>query len=451
MGDSLGDTKSAGTQKSSGLALGLGQPDPIGLSGLVDGSPQLANIVGSLLWSVPAERIPPSSKALTVTLQTDIVDRFAQLEQLESEWRELLNSLAQPEPVMTPTWLLTWWRAFGPLQGRELRVVVVREYGTMIGLLPLVRRLAWSLRQPVPSRRLELLGSGDDGPHEICSDYLGAIVRPGSEQAVADAVATLFCSPSFGIWDELCMPKMRADDPFAPAFERALKRHGVTVTIDSSDLSPYIALPASFNEYLYQLKGTHRYLARQTLRRLQKWADTDGFYLHEATDAEALGHGYSILRKLHAARWGDKGGVFASPVFSQFHEGILRELGQHNDGAAEILWLTVGDRPISALYNIVYRGRVRYYQAGRVLDLPKGVRPGIAIHLLAIERAIRAGYSEYDFLATERRYKLALAPRCRRLITLRAIGTNRTAKGLEGCRVGLSVLRNGIRAVQRKF
>ena len=83
-----------------------------------------------------------------------------------------------------------------------------------------------------------------------------------------------------------------------------------------------------------------------------------------------------------------------------------------------LCWLEVEGEPIAALYNIVWDKQVRFYQSGRITDVPKKVRPGLVIHACAIQEAIAAGYTHYDFLAGTTRYKMQLATNVRPLIQL---------------------------------
>jgi CelD/BcsL family acetyltransferase involved in cellulose biosynthesis len=92
-----------------------------------------------------------------------------------------------------------------------------------------------------------------------------------------------------------------------------------------------------------------------------------------------------------------------------------------DEGALDLSWLSVRGRPVAASYNVVWNGKVHFYQGGRTLDVPKNVRPGIVLHAHAIRRAIESGQSEYDFLAGTSQYKLDLATHVRRMAHLRAV------------------------------
>src|SRR2546428_694094 len=82
---------------------------------------------------------------------------------------------------------------------------------------------------------------------------------------------------------------------------------------------------------------------------------------------------------------GGAGGVFASARFTRFHDLVMPKLlSDPREGGLDLTWLSVRGRPIAIAYNVTYGDRVFFYQSGRALDLPKGVRPGIALHALAI-------------------------------------------------------------------
>src|SRR5262249_21173133 len=81
----------------------------------------------------------------------------------------------------------------------------------------------------------------------------------------------------------------------------------------------------------------------------------------------------------------------------------------------------VRGRPIAASYNVVWDKKVYFYQSGRSLDVPRGIRPGLVLHALTIRAAIAAGLEEYDFLTGNARYKGELALHARPLVRVRAM------------------------------
>ena len=396
-----------------------------------------------------------------MSLRSEMIDDVAGLARLTPAWRGLLARASAPSPSKTPTWLLAWWRQFGGLDGRRLRTIAVHDTanGELVGLVPLCLRTVM-VRRVVPIRRLELLATGEDHADEICSDYTGAIVAAGHEAEVAKAVGRFLVSGRHDGFDHLVMERMSGADPFAGALAGALEQLGLPATLAEDSACPYVPLPASFEVYRQQLDRDSRYVVTRSLRELEKWAGKAGFTRVVARTPTELAEGRAILHSLHGERWGGSSddGVFASERFTRFHDEVMTALLDGPDGKLELQWLVVDGRPVVALYNIVYRGRVYFYQSGRKLDVPKGVKLGLAAHALALRAAIEDGHAEYDFLAGESQYKRQLALAKHALVTLTAAAPSvraRTAvaaatalnQGLRRARLELTGQRDRLAAV----
>lgn len=352
-------------------------------------------------------------------------------------WRELLAISFVSQIVMTPTWLLAWWRQFGDADGRRLALAIVEHGGALVGLAPLSLRTIYH-RGAVPLRILELLATGESQRDEIASDYVGVAVAAGHERLVARALADALCGGGLGTWDELRMPAMSGEDTFVPHLAEALRDRRAVVRVEPGGDCPYVPLPRSWDEYLGALGSERRYAITRALRDLDAWAGSAGWRLRRATTSDELEEGKRILMRLHAERWRDRGheGVFASARFSQFHAEIMGQLlGGNADGSLDLLWLEVAGEPVAIVYNLVHDGRVAFYQAGRKLDVPRGIKPGIALHALALRDAIERGLTEYDFLGGASAYKQKLALKSRPLVGLFAVAPTLGARAKQGARV----------------
>jgi CelD/BcsL family acetyltransferase involved in cellulose biosynthesis len=368
--------------------------------------------------------------------RTRIVQDVSELHALAPAWRDLLARVPAPQPVLTPLWLLAWWRQFGEADGRALRVVVVEDGAELVGFVPLAARSA-AHRRAIPVRRLELLATGEDDEDEICSDYVGGLAVPGREGEVVGAAAAALRSGALGEWDELLMPAMGGEDPLVPRLVAALLEGGVPVDVTPRGECPYVPLPSTWDGYLQALGSSRRYVVTRSLRELEKWAGPGGWELVTARSPEDLATGVRVLRDLHAERWTSAGraGVFSSRRFASFHEDVMPRLLAGEDGASlDLAWLVVRGEPIAASYSVVFDGRVCFYQSGRRMDTPKAVRPGITLHALNIRRSIEAGHREYDFLAGATRYKRDLALAARPLVSLRAVAPGMRSRAVEAAR-----------------
>jgi CelD/BcsL family acetyltransferase involved in cellulose biosynthesis len=350
-----------------------------------------------------------------------LVDDPGALERLHQPWEDLLSRSAHSEPTQSPLWMIPWWRVFGPLDGRKPRVALFYDRDRVVGLLPLTLRTHRYLRV-LPFRRLELWGSGESEADETCSDYIGFTVERGAEESVAEAFAEALTRGQLGAWDELVLPAMNGDSTLPALITGALNRAGVRAEGRQTGSAPHIALPSSFEAYTKQLPSSRRYVITRSMRDFDKWAGKDAV-LHLARDNAELTRGRAVLHSLHGERWGGEGdsGVFASPRFTAFHDQVMPELLAR--GALELMWLEVRGEPIAAVYNIIWDNKVHFYQSGRKIEVPKGVRPGVVIHAMAIKKSIELGRREYDFLNGTSQYKMQLSTAIRPLVTVRAVGS----------------------------
>jgi CelD/BcsL family acetyltransferase involved in cellulose biosynthesis len=349
-------------------------------------------------------------------LTVSVLREMAELERLREDWEQLLRRSAGLHPSLTPTWLLTWWRVFGPHDGRRLRALAVHRGRELVGLLPLLERRFWHYRA-VPLRRLELLASGEDCADEILSEYLGPIVASGQEDEVVDALAGALAKGR-STWHEIAFTALEGRSPAVQRLAPAFGARGLVCESAPFGECPYIALPKRWEDYVAALPSDDRYLVNRSLRDFDRWAG-DSARVEVARGYEDLQRGKAILHQLHEERWqaGGKAGVFASPIFRRFHDLLMPALLDR--GELDLRWLVAHGEPVAVSYSIVNDNRVYFYQGGRATSLPKGIRPGIVLHLRAIRAAIEAGRHEYDFLAGDARYKLQLATRTRPLVDLR--------------------------------
>src|SRR5262245_12078845 len=114
---------------------------------------------------------PPTEVPRTEKLAFTLVTNPADPETLRSEWLRLLEQSDFGEVTQTPDWQLLWWRVYGELDGRELRLGVFRAGEQLVGLAPLLRRRHW-YRGCLPFGRLEFLASGEATNDGIYSNHL---------------------------------------------------------------------------------------------------------------------------------------------------------------------------------------------------------------------------------------------------------------------------------------
>jgi CelD/BcsL family acetyltransferase involved in cellulose biosynthesis len=321
-----------------------------------------------------------------------LIRTLDELQRLAPAW----ESLSRGVPFREPTWLLTWWRHFGERRGdrpgaAELFVVAVEADGRLLGLAP------WFV-EPAPwqGRVVQMLGSG-----VVCSDYLTVLCGEGHEAAVAALVAAHLHGPARDEWDRIDFDGAATDDHALAALFAEMNRCGCEVERRPAPHCWRVALPSSWDAYLWDLSKSHR----KQLRRLTKRVlDTPRAVWHTTTDVAQLADDWQVFVDLHQRRRASLGqpGCFADPQFALFHEEVAARLLLR--GQLRLHRLELDGRPIAAEYHVAGEKAVFAYQSG--LD-PAALdeQPG---HLAAIEiirRAMREGFACYDLLRGDESYK----------------------------------------------
>jgi CelD/BcsL family acetyltransferase involved in cellulose biosynthesis len=393
---------------------------------------------------------PPPFTALAGALRTCVlIADPGQAQRLRPAWNELLARSAGNELTLTPDWLLTWWRVYGPLQGRQLRLALFFDAGRLVGLAPLLRRRHW-YAPGVPFRRLEFLGSGEREGHAICSPYLNVLAERGAEEAVARALAEAVAAGVLGSWDEVVLPMMAGDGPMPELLVASFRRSGLPAESVATGGAPYVPLPPTWDAYLQRLSPDHRRLLVRSLRAFDAYGGGTCRVERVAGPAD-LERGKRILIGLHHARWqqASQAGVFRSPLFLRFHDEVMPWLLEQ--GALELTWMSVRGEPVAAVYAMVWAGKVYFYQTGRQPDLPGQLRPGAVLIAHTLRSAIEAGRREFDFLPGVSRYKREMALAVRPLVCVRVVRpclVERLRRLAQWGRGGARLVRRAFRAVR---
>lgn len=391
---------------------------------------------------------PQASPAEGITLR--VVSDPAQLEVARAAWLALLERSASNEPMLSPTWLLSWWQVYG--QSYQLALGFFYCGGRLIGLAPLLRRRHWH-RRWLPLRRLEFLGADVDEHDGVCSDYLHLIAERGAEPAVAEAFADGVVSGAFGAWDEMWLPALDGGSAMTALLADVFRQRGLRLTREKTGTAPFLKLPATWAAYLAALSKKNRYHVVRAQRDFDAWAAGKATF-HLARSPSDLAEGKTILEALHNERWQTAGkkGVFEASRFEKFHATVMPMF--LDNGVLELRWLSVAGAPVAAMYNLVWNNKVYFYQSGRALDLPRHLRPGIVLICHALRAAIEDGRREFDFLGGDSLYKRHLALDARpieRLRIARPALRERLRHFTEAAIVPLRPLRNAARSTARRL
>jgi CelD/BcsL family acetyltransferase involved in cellulose biosynthesis len=308
---------------------------------------------------------------------------------LRDEWNSLLKSSASNAVFLTHQWLSAWWRHLS--EGRELSILLARENGNVIGILPIARRQPQYARM-MPTL-LEFLGSGLIG-----SDYLDLIAKPGREADVSSAFAAHLHTR--GIM--LQLSQLRSGNCVVSHLVKGLQQHQWTAAQTKLNVCPYIDLAGlTWERYLANLGPSVRKNINRYLRILPTHFE---MRVSCAKAVSEVDDSLDILIDLHRKRWGATGlsEAFQTSEIIAFHREFARLAAA--EGWLRILVLWLNGQPAASLYGLRYGPTFYFYQSGFDPAFNKH-SVGVATMGLAIKSAIEEGALEYDFLHGDEEYK----------------------------------------------
>ena len=309
----------------------------------------------------------------------------ARLEEVESEWERILPTCSTVTIFVTPWWLRTWWRHFGG--GSEPHILWVRDGDATLGIAPLM----------MMGSVARFMGNDD-----VC-DYADFLVPKGNEDsfyaAIFDYLPQMQCD-TLELWS---LPEESPTLSYAP---KLAEERGYSVEVNEEDKSPYLPLPATWDQYLEGLSRKSRHELRRKMRRLEGAG--------ESIQAECDGSGplegcMADFFRLHRASRPDKA-EFMTPERQRFFEDIATELRARNQ--FRLSFLELNGARVASCIAFDYRDQHLLYNSGYDPQF-SGLSVGLLNKAFAVKEAIELGKSVFDFLRGDERYKYDLGARDR--------------------------------------
>lgn len=332
--------------------------------------------------------LPVEQGALVVETVTD----EAGFRRLEADWNNVLAGSASANIFLTWEWMSAWWTHFG--DSNQLHVLVVRESrdGTIVGLLPLMRK-----RQPFGAgwiRELSFLTTPLTAP-----DHLDLIAKKEYQSRVVDAVVKTLREQK-GTWDVLSLNGIPAESALRKALVddcpegRAYQWERVC---------PCLTFPATWEEYFKTIPKKYRHNIRNRERKLERDANEPIVY-RRVTEERELNQALADLFSLHEQTRKLQGetGAFGKQSMRAFHREIAGQF-LRNDWL-RFYQLQVGNRTIATAYCFRYGETVSYYQTGYD-EKWSNYGPGVSLLVHLLRSSMEEGIKTFDFLRGNHPYK----------------------------------------------
>lgn len=327
-------------------------------------------------------------------LKKIVVSDAAGFDSLEADWDDLHES-SDSSIFQSYSWLRTWWRHFG--EGSScfrLHIVLVYEQNNLLAIAPFYLH-SKKISSLAHLKELCFIGTG-------FSDYLDVILKPGLEAVLLEELACHIGS----LWRRLDAIKLQ-DIPDGSVTRRVfgdlLKSNGIGVRVEVCDACPRLKMGATWSDTLDALNGNQRRHLRTRCRQLHEEYSID----YECVEDEnILEEAMAEFVEMHQGRMTDTGrnGAYAEPRNERFHRDACRNFLRK--GWLFLSFLTLSDKRVAATCSYLYKGRVYFHLSGigAVGDAWK-YSPGIVLHCLCMQEAIRRGVTDYDFMRGTEDYK----------------------------------------------
>jgi CelD/BcsL family acetyltransferase involved in cellulose biosynthesis len=306
---------------------------------------------------------------------------------LSSNWNQLLQQSHNNVPFLTYEFQRAWWQHLGGGEWpeAELNILVGRgDDGALRGIAPLFRTM--QNRKAV----LQFIGS-----HEI-ADFLDLIARPQDLATFAAAVMQHLKKDE--TWSEVALYNLLDSSATMAALQAAAEGAGLQFALETLQPSPYIKLPASYEDYLASLDSKQAH----ELRRKQRKAERSGkqISIETVVDAEDLDAALVDFFNLMGQE-ADKDRFLSAAMRAQM-EAIAR--AAFAAGWLQLFFLKAGETRVAGYMNFDYENRIWGYNAG-FDNAYAELSPGWLVMGEMIRWCIEHGRAVFDFMRGGEEYK----------------------------------------------
>ena len=323
--------------------------------------------------------------------------------QISHFWEELEKSSPYSSFYLSTDWTASWLEIFGELLEPQLLVFKNDEFA--VGVCLLVE--SKERRGPFRVNRVFLNTSGGDIAERTLMEFNSLLCREGWEDAVSQALSNRLQTLR---WDEFAV-----DGIFPGKVLSSLEQHIPQSPTSFDRPSFYVNLDQLRSENK-AFQNTLSANTRAQLRRsIKLYSEIGEIRLQIASCIAEAESFFEELRAMHQLRWEHLGEIGAFPPGRrlEFHRALIRRA--FPKGSIQMLRVSAGAETIGVLYNFVRKGKVYFFQSGFHYKPDQRLKPGLVTHACAIQHCLEAGFSEYDLLAGDARYKRSLAKDCRQM------------------------------------
>ncbi len=333
-------------------------------------------------------------------MDVEVVTEASQLAELRPEWDRLMGETDLPLPFLSHAWHYAWWSRFG--EPGALCIICLRRAGEVVGIAPL-RHSVLRLRGIGLIKHLAFATGG-------VADYRDILMRRGLEWEVLTALLTHLSSSRLTRGKQLILRGIHGASRTHELLPVVARQQRWQVWAQTSAPCPYLEIPQTYDAYLQTVASSFRRELRRRWRNLTRDLGDPVWRFVEGDDIS--GKDLASFFRLHAERWGGKGGsrALVGEKLQAFHSELVA--GGGDQLRAALAFLSVQGQDIGCIYGFVGRGVFYDYLPGFDPSLEK-YSIGSQTLMKLIEFGVDQEWHEIDLMRGDEAYKFHYTQRCR--------------------------------------
>jgi CelD/BcsL family acetyltransferase involved in cellulose biosynthesis len=327
----------------------------------------------------------------------------------EAMWNDLLerSHIETNRVFHTFEFAWTWWKHFS--DGCQLLVILLRNGGEPVGIIPLVIKRNGTFRQ------IRLLG-------DSALDYQDFIMVGDREECVDRLFG--FLSEKVTSWDIMSLDNVPQSSANFPFFQKQVRLRGRCVKLERFAMAPYVRTDSEWASYYKSIRKNIRNDTKRQVRRLNEKGRLHFGRCKRGVDISDL---MKSMFDFKDQRYVDSGKqrMYRNGKVKDFHLDLA--LAFWRKGWLDLSYLAVGSDLAAVHFGSVYQNKF-YYWLPAFNDEYENFSPGRLLLMKLLEDAFNGDISEFDFGFGEEPYKYDWAKEDRTLYRFQFF--NRTARGV---------------------
>jgi CelD/BcsL family acetyltransferase involved in cellulose biosynthesis len=345
---------------------------------------------------------------------------LAELDDRQTEWRQLALGSSFPTAYADPAWILAWWQHYGDAREPWSLALEDRRDGSLRGLALLARG-----RSPF-GRKLTFAGDGWNGLESL-------ICAPGAEAELSEGLITAL-GERRREWDVWRVQRL----PTASVLARTLLDGEGDLRAAAHDLrlQPFLDLPAEIDAFEARFGGKQRSTQRRKWKRLIAL----GAVARLVSAPDEIDSSMRVLLDQRRQRAISQGQRYKH-MDTRFERFLVDAVGRLLPAGARLWLLELDGSVLASRLNLVQGPREHSYLLG-LGDEHANLSPGTSLEHHAICQAIGEGRTELDLGPGRDAYKYRLRACDRELTRLVVSSESLRGRGVTGLAAADLRLRN---------